>query len=156
MKTKHCLLFSGVIIVFMGVTLLMTGCATSDKAQPSPLMSPVQEIFYSKTLGLKGPATTKELEPLADTRWRVTSIRPKLEKPYAATEFFFNNNGILVESAELPTGTVVTDTHVYRVIGGTLLLAKDDRTAFSRITIDGNAMEIDTGTYNLTLERINR
>ena len=156
MKTKNCLLLSGIIFVFMGATLLMTGCATSEKAQPSPLMSPVQEIFYSKTLGLKGPVSAKELEPLADTRWRVTSIRPMLEKPYTATEFFFNNNGILVESAELPTGTVVTDTHVYRVIGTTLILAKDDRTAFSRITIDGNAMEINAGTYNLTLERINK
>lgn len=156
MKTKQCLLFSGIIFVFMGATLLMTGCTPLQKAQPSPLMSPVQEIFYSKTLGLKGPASAKDLEPLADTRWRVTSIRPNLEKPFTATEFFFNNNGILVESAELPSGTVVTDTHVYRVMGTTLILAKDDRTAFSRITIDGNAMEINAGTYNLTLERVNK
>jgi hypothetical protein len=153
MITKNSLLSAGIIIVFIGSTLLMTGCATSGKSQPSPFMSPIQEIFYSKTLGLQGPASAKELEPLANTRWRITSIIPKLEKPYSATEFSFNNNGILLESAELPNGTFVTDTHIYRVIGSTLILSKDSRTAFARFTIEGNTMTINADTYNLTLER---
>lgn len=154
MKTENSLITKGIIIVFMGATLLMTGCAMSEKAQTSPLMSPIQEIFYSKTMGLKGPAPLKELEPLATTRWRVTSINPKLEKPYSATEFSFNSNGILVESAELPNGTIVTDTHLYRVIGSTLILAKDERTAFARFTIDGDTLSINADAFTITLEKL--
>jgi hypothetical protein len=156
MKTKNSLISSGIIIVCMGAALLMTGCAMSEKAQTSPLMSPIQEIFYSKTMGLKGPAPIKELEPLAATRWRVTSINPKLEKPFSATEFSFNSNGIMVESAELPNGTIVTDTHLYRVIGSTLILAKDERTAFARFTMEDNTMTIAADTFTLTLEKLNK
>lgn len=156
MKIKIRFFFCGIIMVFFGAMVLVTGCATTEKVQPSPLMSPVQEIFYSNTLGLQGPASAKELAPLANTRWKVTSIRPKLEKPYSATEFSFNNNGILLESAELPNGTIVTDTHIYRVIGNTLILAKNSRTAFSRFTIEGDTMTINADTYSLTLERINK
>jgi hypothetical protein len=156
MKKEINITSRGIIIMFMGATLLMTGCAMSEKAQTSPLMSPIQEIFYSKTMGLKGPAPIKELEPLAATRWRVASVNPKLEKPYSATEFSFNSNGILVESAELPNGTVVTDTHLYRVIGSTLILAKDERTAFARFTIEGSTMTIDADAFSLTLEKLNK
>jgi hypothetical protein len=140
----------------MGAIFLITGCATSEKAQSSSLMSPIQEVFYSKNIGLKGPASAKELEPLANTRWRVTSIHPKLEKPYSSTEFSFNNTGILVESAEMPNGTIVTDTHIYRVFGSTLILAKDDRTAISRFTIEGDTMTLNADIFTLTLERINK
>lgn len=156
MNTKKSLVLSSIIIVFMGATLLMTGCAMSEKAQTSPLMSPIQEIFYSKTIGLKGPAPLKELEPLATTRWKVTSVSPKLDKPYSSTEFSFNSNGILVESAELPNGTIVTDTHLYRVIGSTLILAKDDRTAFARFTEEGNTMTINADAFTITLEKLNK
>ena len=154
MKTEISLISKGIIIVFLGATLLLTGCAMSEKAQTSPLMSPIQEIFYSKTMGLKGPAPLKELEPLATTRWKVVSVSPKLEKPYTSTEFSFNSNGILVESAELPNGTIVTDTHLYRVIGSTLILAKDERTAFARFTIEGDTLSINADAFTITLEKM--
>jgi hypothetical protein len=154
MKTEISIVSKGIIIVFLGATLMLTGCAMSEKAQTSPLMSPIQEIFYSKTMGLKGPAPLKELEPLATTRWKVVSVSPKLEKPYSSTEFSFNSNGILVESAELPNGTIVTDTHLYRVIGSTLILAKDERTAFARFTIEGDTLSINADAFTITLEKM--
>lgn len=154
MKSKNNFLPGAIIITIMGAVLFMTGCATTERSQPSFLMSPIQEIFYSRNLGLKGPASAKDLEPLANTRWRVTSVYPKLEKPYTNTEFSFNSNGILLESAELPNGTIVTDTHIYRVFGSTLIFAKDDRTAFSNFTIEGNAMTINADTSSITLEKI--
>jgi len=154
MNMKNSLVLRGIITLLMGATLLITGCAMSEKAQTSPLMSPIQEIFYSKTMGLKGPAPLKELEPLATTRWKVTSVSPRLEKPFSSTEFSFNSNGILVESAELPNGTIVTDTHLYRVIGSTLILAKDNRTAFARFSIDGDILIINADAFTITLEKL--
>lgn len=156
MKSEKKLFSIAIIIAIMGSALFISGCATTERNQASPLMSPVQEIFYSRNLGLQGHASAKDLEPLANTRWRVTSMYPQPEKPYTATEFSFNSNGILLESAELPNGTIVTDTHIYRAFGSTLILAKGDRTAFSRFIIEGNTMTINTDASTLTLEKVNK
>ncbi len=56
----------------------------------------------------------------------------------------------MVESAELPNGTIYTDTHRYRVVGSTLVLTKDGNTTAALFTI-GNTLRLDVGHYILIL-----
>jgi hypothetical protein len=153
-QKKHDVL--GLVSMIFGTLLILSGCATFEQKQPVPYISSIQEILYGKTLGFKESVSTKDTEPIANTRWRIVNIRPSFESFLKGTEFSFERNGILVESAELPNGTIFTDTHRYRVLGSTLVLTKDGNTAVSLFKVEGNTLNIDSHDYSLTLERVSK
>lgn len=146
----------GFILLFFVAAFILSGCATFEQKQPTPYVSPIQEILYGKTLGFKESVSAKDTEPLGNTRWRITNIRPRVENLFKGTEFSFERNGILVESAELPNGTIYTDTHRYRTAGSALVLTKDGHTAVVLFKIEGNTLSIDADDYSFTLDRINK
>jgi hypothetical protein len=147
----------GFILLFFAAAFILSGCATSfEQKQPTPYVSPIQEIIYGKTLGFKESASTKDTEPLGNTRWRITNVRPSVVNLFKGTEFSFERNGILVESAELPNGTIYTDTHRYRIAGSALVLTKDGHTAVALFKVEGNTLNIDADDYSLTLERVSK
>jgi len=156
MKVQKRSYVCGFVLLVSGAAFILSGCATFEQKQPTPYVSPIQEIFYGKTLGFKESASTKDAEHLGNTRWRITNVRPSVVNLFKNTEFSFERNGILVESAELPNGTIYTDTHRYRVIGSTLVLTKDGHTAAGLFRIEGNTLNFDADDYTLTLERVSK
>jgi hypothetical protein len=156
MKVQKTFCVYGFILLVFGAAFILSGCATFEQKQPTPYVSPIQEILYGKTPGFKESASAKDTEPLGNTRWRITNIRPRIENLFKDTEFSFERNGILVESAELPNGTIFTDTHRYRVIGSALVLTKDGHTAVALFKVEGNTLNIDADDYSFTLERVSK
>lgn len=156
MKVQKRSCVCGFFLLVCGAAFILSGCATFEQKQPTHYVSPIQEILYGKTLGFKESASTKETEPLGNTRWRITNVRPSVVNLFKGTEFSFERNGILLESSELPNGTIYTDTHRYRVIGSTLVLTKDGHTAAGLFRIEGNTLNFDADDYTLTLERVSK
>lgn len=156
MKVQKRSYVCGFVLLVIGAAFILSGCATFEQKQPTPYVSPIQEILYGKTLGFKESASSKDTEPLGNTRWRITDVRPSVVNLFKGAEFSFERNGILVESAELPNGTIYADTHRYRVIGSTLVLTKDGHTAAGLFRIEGNTLNFDADDYTLTLERVNK
>jgi hypothetical protein len=156
MKVQKRSYVCGFVLLVFGAAFILSGCATFEQKQPTPYVSPIQEILYGKALGFKESASTKDTEPLGNTRWRITNVRPSFVNLFKGTEFSFERNGILLESAELPNGTIYTDTHRYRIIGSTLVLTKDGHTAAGLFRIEGNTLNFDADDYTLTLERVSK
>ena len=156
MKVQKRFCMCGFVLLVFGAAIILSGCATFEQKQSIPYVSPIQEILYGKTLGFKESASTKDTEPLGNTRWRITNVRPSVENLFKGTEFSFERNGILVESAELPNGTIYTDTHRYRIVGSALVLTKDGHTAVALFKIEGNTLNIDGDDYSFTLDRISK
>ena len=156
MKVQKRSYVCGFVLLVFGAAFILSGCATFEQKQPTPYVSPIQEILYGKTLGFKESASAKDTEPLGNTRWRITDVRPRVVNLFKGTEFSFERNGILVESAELPNGTIYTDTHRYRVIGSTLVLTKDGHTSAGLFRIEGNTLNFDADDYTLTFERVSK
>jgi hypothetical protein len=142
--------------MMIGAVLTFSSCATTEQRQSTPFVSAIQETLYGTSLGVKEPTSPRDTEPLGNTRWRIANIRPRVDKLFQGTEFFFERNGVLVESAELPNNTIYTDTHRYRVLGSTLVLTKDGRTAVAAFKVEGDTLTILADNYTFTLEKINK
>ncbi|MCK7506095.1 MAG: hypothetical protein MZV70_19795 [Desulfobacterales bacterium] len=65
----------------------------------------------------KPAAPTAQLGPFPNTKWKITSIVPKPEKPFKSITFSFQSDGTLVETTEQPDGKVITSTQKYVVSG---------------------------------------
>lgn len=148
--------YTHVLIFFLtGFAFMFSSCATTNHQQSTPYASAIQEIIYGKISGLRESSSSRDTGPLGNTRWRVVNVSPNIQNFLKGTEFFFERSGVLVESAELPNGTIYTDTHRYRVLDSTLVLTKDGLTAVTLWKIEGETLNIDRDDYRLTLKRIN-
>jgi len=156
MRPQKSLYACGFVILFFGVLFIFSACATAEQKSTAPYVSPIQDVFYGKSLGFKETSSARDTEPLGNTRWRLVSARPRVESPFKSTEFSFERSGILVESGEVPNGTIYTDTHRYRIVGSTLVLTKSGRTSVATFRVEGNTLTIDGEDYNLTLEQFTR
>jgi hypothetical protein len=146
----------GFVFSLIGLAFILSSCASTEQRQTTPYASPLQEILYGKAPNFKDSPSVKDTQPLGNTRWRIASINPSVENQFKGTEFFFERSGVLVESAELPNGTIYTDTHRYRVLGSTLVLAKDGFTTVALFRVEGDTLNIDGDNYRLILNRINK
>jgi hypothetical protein len=146
----------GFVLMMFGAAIILSGCASAEQKPSTPYVSPIQDILYGKSLSFKEASPGRDAEALGNTRWRLRSIRPRIESPFKSTEFSFERSGILVESGELPNGTIYTDTHRYRVVGSTLVLTKGGRTSVATFRVEGDTLNIDGDDYSLTLERFGR
>lgn len=144
------------VFSLIGLAFILSSCATTEQRQATPYASPLQEILYGKSPGAKDSTSTRDTQSLGNTRWRIASIHPVVENQFKNTEFFFERSGVLVEAAELPNGTIYTDTHRYRVLGSTLVLTKDGFTAVALFRIEGDTLNIDGDNYRLILNKINK
>lgn len=156
MKRLHASFFPLTIVVSLGVFIGALGCTTIDPVQSSSFLSPVQEIFYGKGPGSHQALSFKDTQPFGDTRWRIVDVRPSSEQFFRGTELTFHGNGVLVESAELPSGTIFTDTHRYRVVGSTLVLKKDGNTGIALFSIEGTTLNLQMDTHTMVLEQVKR
>jgi len=141
--SRYC--YTHVLVFFLtGFAFMFSSCATTNHQQSTPYASAIQEIIYGKISGLRESSSS-----------RVVNVSPNIQNFLKGTEFFFERSGVLVESAELPNGTIYTDTHRYRVLDSTLVLTKDGLTAVTLWKIEGETLNIDRDDYRLTLKRIN-
>ena len=154
MKLSRSCYTHGLAFFLTGFVFMLSSCATTNHQQPTPYASAIQEIIYGKISGLSESPSGRDTGPLGNTRWRVVNVSPNTHNFLKGTEFFFERSGVLVESAELPNGTIYTDTHRYRVLGSTLILTKDGLTAVTLWKIEGETLNIDRDNYRLTLNRI--
>lgn len=153
MKASH---FSLLVIPTLLVLALFfpTLGIAQDSCDDSNLMTATQQIFYCPMMGSKPAAPTAQLGPFPNTKWKITSIVPKPEKPFKSITFSFQSDGTLVETTEQPDGKVITSTQKYVVQGATMLLTKPGANTNVRFRIDGNTMLVDTGVYSVILEKV--
>lgn len=156
MKEKTKLPFYPLIVFVLGAMTMISSCATVEQQQSATFISPLHEILYGTASGLKDFPSPKDTEPFANTRWRIIDINPRFADVFKGTELSFERSGIMVESAELPNGTIYTDTHRYRAVGSTLVLTKDGNTTVALFTIEGNTLRLDVGNYKLTFVGVDR
>lgn len=156
MKEKTRLPFYPLIVFVLGAMTMISSCATFEQQQSVTFISPFHEILYGTASGLKDFPSPKDTGLFTNTRWRIRDINPRFEGIFRGTELSFERSGIMVESAELPNGTIYTDTHRYRVVGSTLVLTKDGNTTAALFTIEGNTLRLDVGHYILTFDRVDR
>lgn len=156
MKEKTKLPFYLLIVFVLGAVTMISSCATVEQQQFATFISPLHEILYGTASGLRDFPSAKDTGLFTNTRWRITDINPRFEGVFRGTELSFEQSGIMVESAELPNGTIYTDTHRYRVVGSTLVLTKDSNTTVALFTIEGNMLRLNVGNYKLTFVRVDR
>jgi hypothetical protein len=157
MKLQRSFFVYGFVFMMIGVVIItFSSCATTEQRQSAPYVSSIQGILYGTSLGFKEPTSPRDTGSLGNTRWRILNIRPRVENVFIGTEFFFERSGVLVESAELPNNTIYTDTHRYRVLGSTLVLTKDGRTAIALFRIEGDTLTIEADNYTLTLDKVSK
>lgn len=156
MKSSRDYIVLVLVFTMICATFILASCVTAEQRHSSaPYVSPIQEILYSRTPENEfSPA--KNTDPLGNTRWRIANVSPDVENRFRGTEFFFEISGVLVESAELPNGTIYTDTHRYRVLGPTIILTKDGRTTVALFKIEGDMLHINGESYRLILHKINK
>jgi hypothetical protein len=153
MKSKVLLAVS--VSLFLVLISLLPVAGTAQDCDDSNFMTATQQIFYCPMFGSKPSTPAAQLGPFPNTKWKITSIVPKPEKPYKSISFSFQPDGTMVETTEQPDGQIVSSTQKYQVLGGTMLLSKKGSNTNVRFRIDGNTMIVDTGAYSVILEKMN-
>lgn len=156
MKNKKGLGFCVTLLIGAVYATLSASCASVAQQPRTPYVSPVQELLYTKGFGAAARSSSQDADLLRGTRWRVSAVQPKVDNFLRGTEFSFEGGGILVESAELPNGTIFTDTHRYRVLGSTLVLTKAGSTTVTLFRIEGDTLTIEADSHSIILERIRK
>lgn len=95
-----------------------------------------------------------EVQPLAGSRWRVTSITPRPARPHQDWTIHFRSDGTALNTKIDPDGRVVEEVERYRVVGATLILNQDDYLINARFRIEGNRMYMDTGEQSIVMQRL--
>jgi len=98
--------------------------------------------------------TYQEVEPLANTSWRVVSMVPQAHPPFNSWSLHFRSDGTVVNSKVDQYGRLYEYVERYRVVGSTLILNQDDYLTNNRFRLEGYRMYLDTGEYSIVLERI--
>lgn len=100
------------------------------------------------------PGSTSEMQPLADTAWRVSSMSPPPRRAFESMTLHFQPNGHVITTTQLPDGTMRVDSETYRVVGNTLIINGSDYLTNSSWTISGGTMTLVNQTFRTTLERV--
>ena len=95
-----------------------------------------------------------EVQPLAGSVWRVTSVTPRPANPHREWKIHFRPDGTALNTKVEADGRVVEEVERYRVVGATLILNQDDYVINARFQIDGNRMYLDTGEYSIVMQRL--
>jgi hypothetical protein len=155
MKRDNCGKRSAYFIGTCAVAIAAAACANgpSVKGDSTPLVSTVDGMIFEYQLAKSGPVM-EDTRPLGNTKWRLTSITPKPERPYAAMFFNFRPDGNLVETATDKDGSLKSDTYRYHIVGSTMIISKQDKDVNARFRMDGNSLIMDTGEYSMLLRRV--
>ncbi|MFH1058976.1 MAG: glycine zipper domain-containing protein [Pseudomonadota bacterium] len=95
-----------------------------------------------------------EVQPLAGTRWLVTSIVPRPGHTYREWRVHFRADGTALNTKVEQSGQVREEVERYRVVGSTLILNQDDYVINARFHIEGNHLYMDTGEHSIVMQRM--
>ena len=98
------------ILFSLAFVFVSSGSSISQDCDNSNLMSATQQIFYCPMIRSKPTVPAEQLGPFPNTKWKITSIVPKLEKVFKSISFSFQSDGTMLETTEEPDGKVVTST----------------------------------------------
>lgn len=100
------------------------------------------------------PGSTSEMQPFADTAWRVSSMSPPPRRAFDSMTLHFQPNGHVITTTQLPGGSMRVDSETYRVVGNTLIINGSDYLTNSAWTLTGNTLTLVNQTFRTTLERV--
>lgn len=100
------------------------------------------------------PGSTQQMQPLADTSWRVTSMTPPPRRQFASMTLHFQPNGHVITTTEFADGTMRVDSETYRVVGNTLIINGSDYLTNSTWTMSGNQLTLVNQTFRTSMERV--
>ncbi|MFZ5584590.1 MAG: glycine zipper domain-containing protein [Thermodesulfobacteriota bacterium] len=107
-----------------------------------------------KTVSQRREPSHAEVQPLAGSVWRVTSIVPRPAHPYREWKIHFRGDGTALNTKVEQSGQVTEVVERYRVVGATLILNQDDYVINARYRIEGNQLYMDTGEHSIVMQRI--
>lgn len=105
-------------------------------------------------VGQRKHVKSAEVQPLAGTRWLVTSIVPRPRHPYREWNIHFRADGTALNTKVDQSGQMREEVERYRVVGSTLILNQDDYVINARFHIDGNRLYMDTGDQSIVMQRM--
>jgi hypothetical protein len=100
------------------------------------------------------PHSTQQMQPFADTTWRVTSMTPPPSDPFDSMTVQFQPNGLVVTTTVYPNGRVTADSESFRVVGNTLIINDIGYLTNSTWTIEGNRLTLINQNFRTVLERV--
>ncbi len=99
-------------------------------------------------------ATPQELQPFANTSWKMISVNPQPKKPFMTLTSRFNSDGTVTTTRTFADGKVESDTEQYRVVGSTLIINKPDYVINARFKVEGDRMYLDADKWSAVMQRI--
>lgn len=99
------------------------------------------------------PDSTSQMQPFADTIWRVTSMTPPPRRQFASMTVHFLPNGQVVTSTSFPDGTNRVGSETYRVVGNTLIINGSEYLTNSAWIMSGNQLTLVNQGFRTVLER---
>jgi hypothetical protein len=99
------------------------------------------------------PDATSQMQPFADTIWRVTSMTPPPRRQFASMTLHFLPNGQVVTSTSFPDGTNRVGSETYRVVGNTLIINGSEYLTNSVWIMNGNELTLINQGFRTVLER---
>jgi hypothetical protein len=99
------------------------------------------------------PDSTSQMQPFADTVWRVTSMTPPPRRQFTSMTLHFLPNGQVVTSESFPDGTIQVASETYRIVGNTLIINGSDYLTNSAWIMNGNTMTLINQGFRTELER---
>lgn len=99
------------------------------------------------------PDSTSQMQPFADTVWRVASMTPPPRRQFTSMTLHFLPNGQVVTSLSFPDGTIQVASETYRIVGNTLIINGSDYLTNSAWTMTGNTLTLVNQGFRTVLER---
>jgi hypothetical protein len=100
-------------------------------------------------------AHTEDTQPLAGTKWKLTSLNPPDVTPeYTSMLVEFRQNGFVVTTTTRPDGSVETAEENYRVVGDTLIVNRPGYLINARYRITGDEMIVSAQDFSAVLQRL--
>lgn len=100
------------------------------------------------------PSSTNQMQPLADTVWRVTSMTPPPRRQFSSMTLHFLPNGQVVTSESFPDGTIQVASETFRIVGNTLIINGSDYLTNSVWILAGNNLTLVNQGFRTELERV--
>lgn len=124
---------------------------TAPSYHPPPAAEPPRQGTY---IPPAWPGSTSQMQPLADTTWRVLSMSPPPRVEFLWMTVTFQPNGLVVTTKMLPSGQVLADSEQYRIVGNTLIVNDVGYLTNATWTIEGNRLMIVNQEFRTVLERV--
>ena len=124
--------------------------AQAENAAAAPASAPTTGTFVPPPW----PDATSQMQPFADTIWRVTSMTPPPRRQFSSMTLHFLPNGQVVTSASFPDGTNRVGSETYRVVGNTLIINGSEYLTNSVWIMNGNDLTLINQGFRTVLERV--